>query len=43
MTFLQSLAAVDADEERVVVARHSAALIASFMHTQGSGSGFVEL
>ena len=43
MTFLQSLAAVDADEKRVVVARHSAALIASFMHTQGSGSGFVEL
>jgi len=43
MTFLQSLAAVDADDERVVVARHSAALIASFMHAQVSGSGFVEL
>jgi len=43
VTFLQSLAAVDADDERVVVARRSAALIASFMHAQVSGSGFVEL
>ena len=43
MTFLQSLAAVEGDDERVVVARHSAALIASFMHAQVNGSGFVEL
>ncbi len=41
--FLQSLAAAGGDDERGVIARRSAALIASFLHTRGDRSGFVEL
>lgn len=43
MAFLQSLAAVDTDDEHMLVARRSVALIASFMHARAGGSGFVEL